>query len=100
MTIRRLALAVPILLAAWIGTLALVMRVGAEAPAAFVPFPPDRFLDALPQDITVTSRSNVSLTLRSDAPDLTARLYTAGAWLVLPAGLEACIPNFLREPTV
>lgn len=96
--IRRLLLALPILLLGWIATLALVMRLGGEAPAAFVPFPPQGLLSALPGDVAVTGRSPVSLTLRSEAPDLTARLYAAGAWLVLPAGLEACIPAFLRQP--
>ncbi|PTX00690.1 hypothetical protein [Pararhodobacter aggregans] len=96
--IRRLLLALPILFLGWIATLALVMRLGGEAPAAFVPFPPASLLAALPGDVAVTGRSPVSLTLRSEGPDLTARLYAAGAWLVLPAGLEACIPGFLRQP--
>ncbi|MCB1388158.1 MAG: hypothetical protein KDK12_03255 [Rhodobacteraceae bacterium] len=96
--IRRLLIALPLLLLGWIATLALVMRLGGDAPAAFVPFPPADLLAALP-DVAVTGRSPVSLTLRSEAPDLPARLYAAGAWLVLPAGLEACIPAFLRQPS-
>lgn len=99
MTIRAVLLALPLVFLGWIGTLAIVMRAGGEAPAAFVPFPPANLLTELPADIAVTGRSPVSLTLRSDAPELTARLYAAGAWLVLPAGLEACIPNFLRQPS-
>lgn len=97
MTIRRFVMAIPILLICWIGTLAVVMRLGGDAPAAFVPFPPATLMAALPPNVAVTGRSPISLTLRSDAPDLTSRLYAAGAWLVLPAGLEACIPNFLRH---
>ena len=97
MTIRRLAIAVPLLLVGWIATLAIVMRAGGEAPAAFVPFPSTALIERLPQDVAITGRSSISLTLRSDAEDLPARLYAAGAWLVLPAGLEACIPNFLRD---
>lgn len=100
MTIRRLALALPILLIGWIATLALVMRAGGEAPAAFIPFPPAALIENLPQDVSITGRSRISLTLRSDAEDLPARLYQSGAWLVLPAGLEACIPNFLRNQPV
>lgn len=95
--IRRLALALPLVLAGWIGTLALVMRLGGDAPAALVLFPPAGFIAALPAEVAVTGRSPVSLTLQSDGPDLAARLYGAGAWLVLPAGLEACIPAFLRQ---
>jgi len=100
MTIRRLLLALPILFFGWIATLGVVMRAGGEAPAAFVPFPSAVMIAALPQDIAITGRSPVSLTLRSDTGDLTMRLYRAGAWLVLPAGLEACIPNFLRDRSV
>ncbi|WP_341860955.1 hypothetical protein [Gymnodinialimonas sp. 57CJ19] len=96
MTIRRLLLGLPFLLIGWIATLATVMALGGAAPAAFVPFPSDRFIATLPQDIAITGRSAISLTLRSDAENLVARLYQSGAWLVLPAGLEACIPNFLR----
>lgn len=97
MTIRRVLIAIPILLLGWIATLATVMRAGGEAPAAFVPFPSAALIENLPQDIAITGRSPISLTLRSDADALPARLYQSGAWLVLPAGLEACIPNFLRE---
>ena len=98
MTIRRLLIAIPIVLIGWIATLAIVMRAGGEAPAAFVPFPTTAMIAALPQDIAITASPPISLTLRSDDGDgdLPARLYQAGAWLVLPAGLEACIPNFLR----
>lgn len=97
MTIKRLALALPLLLVGWIATLAIVMGAGGAAPAAFVPFPSAALIQNLPPDIAITGRSPISLTLRSDAEDPTARLYRSGAWLVLPAGLEACIPNFLRD---
>lgn len=96
MTIKRLLLAIPLLLIGWIATLATVMALGGAAPAAFVPFPSNTFIATLPQDITITGRSPISLTLRSETPNLPSRLYRSGAWLVLPAGLEACIPNFLR----
>lgn len=96
-TIRGLLLALPVALVAWIAVLALVLRAGGEAPAAFVPFPSETLLAALPADVTVTAGSAVSVTLRGDAPDLVARLYAAGAWLVLPAGLEACVPSFLER---
>lgn len=99
MTIKRLLIAIPILLIGWIATLAIVMRAGGEAPAAFIPFPTAALIENLPPDVAITGRSSISLTLRSSDNDLPARLYTAGAWLVLPAGLEACIPNFLRETT-
>ena len=95
--LKRLAFALPILFVAWIAVLALVMRLGGDAPGAFVPFPPDDFLSQLPPDITITDRTQISLTLSSETENLPARLYEAGAWLVLPAGLQACIPNILRR---
>jgi hypothetical protein len=95
--IRKGLIALPVLVAVWIGTLALVMRLGGPAPGAFVPFPPAAMLNRLPQDIAVIDRTAVSLTFKADRPDLVARLYEAGAWIVLPAGLQACIPNILRQ---
>ena len=83
---------------AWIAILALVMRFGGGAPAALVLFPPDDFLARLDRSVSVTGASAMSFTLRSATPDVAARAYAAGAPLVLPAGLEACIPAFLREP--
>ncbi|MEM7733921.1 MAG: hypothetical protein AAF280_14230 [Pseudomonadota bacterium] len=96
--IRRILLAIPILFVAWIIVLAVVMRVGGEAPGAFVPWPSETFIASLPQDVAITSRSTISVTLQSDQTDLTQRLYEAGARLVLPAGLDACIPAFLLRP--
>ncbi len=95
--LKRLLIALPVVLIGWIAILALVMWLGGDAPAAFVPFPPDGFVDALPSGTAITGRSPISLTLRSESENLPAELYRAGAWLVLPAGLEACIPNFLRQ---
>ncbi|MDJ0626683.1 MAG: hypothetical protein QNJ44_00375 [Rhodobacter sp.] len=95
--IRLILAGLPLLLVGWIGTLAIVMRLGGDAPAAFVPFPPEAFTAALPADVAVVGRSPISLTLRSEGADLTRRLYDAGARIVLPAGLEACIPAGFRE---
>jgi hypothetical protein len=95
--LRRVLLALPLVIVAWIAILALVMRLGGDAPAAFVPFPPQDFIASLPPYVTITGRSPISLTLRSETEALPRHLYRAGAWLVLPAGLEACIPTFLRQ---
>ncbi|MEM1151096.1 MAG: hypothetical protein AAF641_13370 [Pseudomonadota bacterium] len=96
--IRRILMAIPVLFIAWIAILAVVMRVGGEAPGAFVPVPSEAFIAGLPQDVAITSRSAISVTLQSEETDLTKRLYAAGAYLVLPAGLDACIPAFLLRP--
>lgn len=95
--ILRLLSALPILLVAWPAILAIVLRAGGPASAAFVPFPSDSLMESLAEDISVTGASPISLTSRSEASGLVARVYAAGAWLVLPAGLKACIPGFLRE---
>lgn len=84
--------AVPLVLLGWIGTLALVMRLGGEAPAALVMFPPGGFISHLPAGVAVVSSGPVSVTLRGDA-GLVATLYSLGAPLVLPAGLTGCLPQ-------
>ncbi len=95
--IRRLLFALPILLVVWLAILAVVLRLGGAAPAVFVPFPPEDLMASLDQDISLIGASPISLTLQSESSNLVARVYAAGAWLVLPAGLESCIPNFLRR---
>ena len=94
---RALILALPLAATGWIATLALVLRLGGDAPGVFVPFPPADLMARLPAGVAITGSSPVSVTLSGDAPGLVAQVYAAGAWLVLPAGLEACIPAFLRE---
>jgi hypothetical protein len=76
---------------AWLTLMALIMRFSDTAPLAVVLLPGDALLAQLPPEMAVVSRSAVSITLRSDAPDIAARLYDAGAMLVLPAGLEGCL---------
>ena len=88
MIIKRVLLALPVLFLAWIALLALVMRLGGDAPAALVLFPPD----TLPPGLAITSRGPVSVTVKG-GPGLVASLYAAGAWLVLPAGLTGCLPQ-------
>ncbi len=92
MTTRRLALALPLIFLGWIGVMAVVMLVSDAAPAAVVILPPGDFTARLPADIAILAASPVSLTLQSDRPSFAQRLYGAGAWLVLPAGLTGCLP--------
>ena len=88
----RWLVAVPLVLAAWIGVLALVMRLGGDAPAALVMFPPEGFVGGLPEGVAVISSGPVSVTVRG-GDDLVAGLYRLGAPLVLPAGLTGCLPQ-------
>lgn len=92
----RLLAGLPVLVCVWLALLALVLRFGAPAPAVVVLFPSKGFVSAI-GSAEITGASSFSLTLRSDMPGLAARAYAAGAWFVLPAGLEACIPPGLRQ---
>lgn len=88
----RCLVAVPLVVAGWIAVLALVMRLGGEAPAALVLFPPDGFVRSLPEGVAVVSAGPVSVTLQG-GEGLVAALYALGAPLVLPAGLTGCLPS-------
>lgn len=95
MTTRRVLLALPLVLAAWIGILALVMRLGGDAPAALVILPPAGLVAALPEGTSITAAGPVSLTVKGGA-GLVPALYAAGALIVLPAGLTGCLPQSFR----
>ena len=71
--------------------LALVLRLGAPAPAALVVLPPEGFWTRLPSSVAVTGQGSLGVTVRSEEPGLVPALYAAGAWLVLPAGLAGCL---------
>ncbi|SIO17228.1 hypothetical protein [Vannielia litorea] len=90
--IRRIALWAPVILVAWVAVMALVMRFSDAAPAAVVMLPSRAFLAALPPDAAILRQTAATITLKSDTPDFAARLYRAGALLVLPAGLTGCLP--------
>lgn len=92
MIIRRLFLALPLLVLCWVAVLALVMRFSDAAPAAVVILPSADFLQNLPEGVAVLSRTSLSVTLQSDLPGLAKILYHKGATLVLPAGLPGCLP--------
>lgn len=90
-TIRRGLIAVPLVLVAWIGIMAAVMRVSDAAPGAVVPFPSTSVMRALPGDTAILGMSRFALTVEN-RPGMAEELYRAGAWLVLPAGLTGCLP--------
>ena len=92
MTIRPWLIALPLVGLGWIGTLALVMRLGGDAPAALVILPPAGMIAALPEGVAIIDAGPASLTLRG-GEDLVATLYRLGAPLVLPAGLTGCLPQ-------
>ena len=91
MIIKRILMAIPLVLVGWIAVMALVMRFSDAAPAAVVVFPSERLMAELPEGAAILGLNPVALTLANDA-GLTAALYDRGAWLVLPAGLTGCLP--------
>ena len=95
-TIKRLMVAVPLVLVVWVALMAVVMRFSEAAPAAVVPFPAANFIDGLPDDVAVLDYGRASLTL-ANRKDLAKDLYAAGALLVLPAGLTGCLPLTTKQ---
>ena len=93
MTIRHSIHAFLLTLLAWIGLMIGVTFFSNEAPFALVLFPSKAFLEQVPDDISVISYTQFSLTLASDETDLPYQLYRSGAWIVLPAGLQGCFTN-------
>lgn len=77
--------ALPVLAAAWIGLLALVMFLTESAPTALVIGPAE-----IPAHAKIVANPSIGLSLQSDQPGFVQELYANGAWLVLPAGLLGC----------
>ena len=80
-----------VIAAAWLALSAGVMWATDAAPGALVFFPSNALMSNLPDDTAVTGGNRISVTLSSTEPHLTRKLYAAGAWLVLPAGLTGCL---------
>ena len=91
MTIRWL-FALALVLLGWIMVMALVMVLSDAAPAAVVFFPPEDFLNNVPEGTSILSRTSLTLTLQGETTDFGRALYHAGALFVLPAGLTGCLP--------
>ncbi len=81
----------PFVLIGWIAVMAGVMRFTDAAPAAVVVWPTKAFLRALPAEATIIDVTGLAITF-ANRPDLAKELYSAGAWLVLPAGLTGGLP--------
>jgi hypothetical protein len=92
MTIRTIAIAIPVVVLGWLTTLAVVALATDEAPAYVVLFPSDSFVRSLPDRAAIISTSAFSITLRSGETGFARSLYGSGARIVLPAGLRGCLP--------
>jgi hypothetical protein len=91
MTIKGLMFTVLAAFIGWIGVMTGVMYLSDAAPAAVVIFPSQKLLVDL-GDVSVLSANKVSITLASNEDRFAKRLYSDGAYLVLPAGLVGCLP--------
>jgi hypothetical protein len=87
---RHIALGLLLLLLGWTAVLALVLRLGGPAPAAFVLLPPEHFVHRLPADVAIIAMGRMGVVVEG-GEGLVAALYDAGARLVLPAGLTGCL---------
>lgn len=96
MTINRILLALPLVFAGWIAVMVLVMRFSSAAPAAVVVWPTKSFMHNLPVQAPVIDVNGLAVTF-ANRPELAKELYSAGAWLVLPAGLTGCLPLSKRQ---
>lgn len=92
MTIRPLIYAVPLVLAGWLAILVLVGLLSDEAPARFVPFPSAQLIGNLPPETSIVRFTDWGITLSSSQPHFARALYENGAWIVLPSGLNGCLP--------
>ena len=89
-TIRSAIAVMPLVLAGWFGVLAGTGLFSDEAPAQIVLFPPEDFLERLPENTSIAAFGDWSITVVSNEPDFVRRLYASGASLVLPSGLQGC----------
>lgn len=92
MTIRQVLLAIPLLALGWLGTLLVVSVSTDVAPGYVVLFPTHEFYSRLEPDFSILAVGRMSVTVTAKTPRIAARLYSAGAWIVLPAGLPGCLP--------
>jgi hypothetical protein len=83
---RPILIALPLVVAGWLGTLAGVLALTGAAPAVLVLAP-----GGLPTDASILSAGRYHLVVESADPDLATRLYALGAGLVLPWGLSGCL---------
>lgn len=92
MTIRSWVFSFALVILGWFALQIVVMLFTDAAPGAIALFPASDFIARLPDDVSVVGTSANWISVRSDAADLGSNLYSAGALIVLPAGLPGCLP--------
>ncbi|MCW2995206.1 MAG: LytR family transcriptional regulator [Conexibacter sp.] len=98
---RRVLIALPILFVAWIALLALVMRLGGDAPAALVLFPPASLFASLPPGTAITSRGPVSVTVKGGAglvAALDGSTTSSSSGPAAPSTAPAAVPTGVARP--
>lgn len=76
----------------WFSIQIVVMYFSDAAPGAVALFPARGFVANLPENVAVVAGGAYWVAVKSDAPNLGPSLYSAGARIVLPAGLPGCLP--------
>lgn len=78
--------------AGWLGVLLLMSLLSDAAPGAIVLWPAQDLVDHLPPGLAVTGAGLWWLAVAGNVDQMGWQLYSAGATLVLPAGLPGCLP--------
>ena len=90
MTIKAWVASVVVVLIAWFSLQIGVMYFTDVAPGAMALFPTEGFISSLPENARIVDIGDFWIIVAWDEPTLGKRLYTAGALIVLPAGLPGC----------
>lgn len=93
MTIKRWIASVFFVFSGWISLLIGVTYFTDAAPGAMALFPDNRFVSRLPPNTAIMDIGKFWITVTSDEVALGKKLYEAGAFVVLPAGLTGCFPR-------
>ncbi|AEV35791.1 hypothetical protein PSE_1279 [Pseudovibrio sp. FO-BEG1] len=94
--LKRVALILAAITVAW-GAIGLTVPFVGDADEVAVPYPQSLQMEMLPASVRILSYNDKIAVFASDTPNLAAKLYKAGAWIVLPASNGSCLN--LSEPT-
>ena len=94
MTIKRWAIGVLLVFAAWIILLALVTAFYRDQKDLLFIFPAQRTFTELPNSVSIIDKGGFWVTVTSSDTGVALDAYRAGVLLVLPAGLSGCFTLF------
>lgn len=95
MTIRTWSAALACVFAGWLTLMIGLTYFTDAAPGAVAIFADQGFYGSLQADIEIRDAGPNWVSVASSEPNLGPRLYEAGAWIVLPAGLKGCLEILL-----